>query len=97
MAHVERTAVSAQRATHGLDRAVNAGAKSPRLGQDYFFDVMFTQRHQGSCLTDAGRSVNLTVRAGMCGLSIVPKSKPVALAVVFFFLQESRPRCFAIR
>ena len=48
MAHVERTAIGAERATHGLDRAVDAGAKAARLGQDYFFDVMFTQRHQGS-------------------------------------------------
>ena len=48
MAHVERTAVSAQRTAHGLDRTVDAGAKAARLGQDYFFDVMLTQRHQGS-------------------------------------------------
>jgi hypothetical protein len=48
MAYVERTAVSAERAAHGLDRTVDARAKAAWLGEDYFFDVMATERHQGS-------------------------------------------------
>jgi hypothetical protein len=45
MAHVERPSIGAQRAAYRLNGAIHAGAKSTRLGQDYFFNRCFAGEH----------------------------------------------------
>src|SRR5262249_16913877 len=45
MPHIERPAVSAKRAPYCLDGAIDAGAETPRLGENYLFDGSFPQHH----------------------------------------------------